>query len=74
MVTVEGMDFRAALAQVERLAEEIGAIPGFRASVVDSPLDLAPRFAIQGRLADKQPPTSQARFSIKVSRATEVAS
>lgn len=74
MVTVEGMDFRAALAQVERLAEEIGAIPGFRASVVDSPLDLAPRFAIQGRLADKPPPTSQARFSIKISRATEVAS
>ncbi len=70
-VTVDGMDFRGALALVEGLVEDIGRTPGFRAGLIDSPLEVAPRFSIQARLGEQAPGASQARFSIKVSRATE---
>ncbi len=71
MVTVEGVDYRSALEAVNGFVEAIGQIPGYRAGIVDSPLDITPRSAIQGRTGEQVPSKSQARFSVKVSRATE---
>jgi hypothetical protein len=71
MVTVQGVDYRRALSEVEGLVEAIGAIPGYRADILDSPLDITPRSAVQGKSGEQQPAASQARFSVKVSRATE---
>lgn len=73
-VEVEGLDFRKALAQVQALAEEIGKIPGYRANVVDSPLDVTSRVAITAKLGEGDPGTTRARFSLRVSRATEMRS
>ena len=70
-VTVEGTDFRQALAVVEALVEDIGKTAGYRAGLIDSPLEVTPKFTIQGKLGERAPGTSQARFSVKVSRATE---
>ena len=70
-VTVEGIAFRGALAQVEALVADIARIPGYSASLVDSPLDTNPKVAITARLGERDPPTSQARFTVRVSRATE---
>jgi hypothetical protein len=71
LVTVEGLDYRSALAHVEGLMAAIRAIPGYRAEIVDSPLDITPRSGVQGKSGEFPPPSSQARFSVKVSRATE---
>ncbi len=70
-VQVEGMGFREALAQVQRLVEEVGKLEGFRATLVDSPLDVAPRMGIQGKFGDKATGTTEARFSFKISRMTD---
>jgi len=71
MVTVEGVDYRSAIAAVEGFLAAIRAIPGYHAEIVDSPLDITPRSGIQGKSGEHPPPSSQARFSVKVSRATE---
>jgi len=71
-VKVEGLGFRDALAQVQRLVDDIGRVGGYRASLVDSPLDLSPTGGIQGKFDGRTPGASEARFSIKVTRATEV--
>ncbi|MGE0356774.1 MAG: hypothetical protein AB7P08_07655 [Burkholderiales bacterium] len=70
-VTVNRLDFREALALVESLAADIGRIPGCSASIVDSPLDLTSRMAITAKLGESDPAVSQARFSLRVTRATE---
>ncbi len=71
VVNVEGTDFRKALGEVQGFVDEVGRIPGFRSSLVDSPLDITPKVGIQGRLAERIPASSQARFTLRVSRATE---
>jgi hypothetical protein len=68
VVTVDGTDFRTAIAEVRGFIEGIGAIPGYRADLVDSPLDITPRVAIQGQLGERVPAKSQARFTVRVSR------
>lgn len=70
-VMVDGMGFREALKQVEALVADIGKIPGFRANIVDSPLDVTSRVAITAILGERDPATSRARFTLRVSRATE---
>ncbi len=70
-VAVEGVAFRQALRTVEALAADIASLPGYRASIVDSPLEVAPGYAIEGRLGNRAPGESHARFSIRVSHATE---
>jgi len=70
-VKIEGLGFRDALAQVQRLVEDIGRLEGYRASLVDSPLDVTPTAGIQGKFDARTPGASEARFSIKVSRRTE---
>jgi hypothetical protein len=69
-VKVEGLGFRDALAQVQRLVEDIGRIEGYRASLLDSPLDITPAGGLQGKFDSRTPGASEARFSIKVSRTT----
>ena len=70
-VTVQGLGFREALSRVEALVADIARIPGYQASLVDSPLDVTSRSAISARLGERDPATSQARFSVRVLRATE---
>lgn len=70
-VAVEGVGFREALSTVESLADDIAKLPGFRAGLVDSPLDVTPRSTIQAKIGESPPGASLARFSIRVSRATE---
>ena len=61
-------DFRAALEKVQRLAEAISRIPGYHAEVSESPLDVRPGLALQGRYAEKEPPTMETRFVLRVVR------
>lgn len=73
-VTVEGTDFRQAIAVVEALVEDIGKTVGYQAGLIDSPLEVTPKSTIQAKLGKRAPGSSQARFSVKVSRATEAGS
>jgi hypothetical protein len=68
VVTIEGTDFRKALGQVQGFVEDLGKIPGYRADIVDSPLDITPKVGIQGRLGERIPATSEARFTVRISR------
>lgn len=70
-VKVDGIAYREALAQVEALVADLGRIPGYRASLIDSPFEITTRAAIQGKLLDRDAEASEARFALKVSRATE---
>ncbi len=69
-VKIDGLGFRDALEQVRSLVEDIGHLDGYSARLIDSPLDVTPRAGIQGKFGDRTPPTSQARFSLKVTLAT----
>lgn len=65
---VPSHDFRGALEGVERLASDISRIPGYKAEVLESPLDLRPALALQGRLGEAQPPTMDTRFVLRIVR------
>jgi len=67
-VRVGGNDFRGALERVERLAEAIGKLPGFRAEVAESPLDVRSSLAIQGRHAERESPVMEPRFVLRIVR------
>jgi len=67
-VALPGNEFRRVLGEVERLAEDIRALPGYRAEVVDSPLDTSPGRVIQGRLDARTSATSDARFLLRIVR------
>jgi hypothetical protein len=67
-VTVGNNDFRAAIERVEKLAEAIGAIPGFRAEVAESPLDTRSSLQLQGRHGEREPATMEPRFVLRVMR------
>src|SRR5947209_18339584 len=56
---VPSNDFRGALAEVEKLAADIGRLEGFRADVVEGPLDESPTQQLQGRLTEKPSPTME---------------
>ena len=66
-------DFRGALAEVEKLAADIARLEGFRADVVEGPLDVSPTQQIQGRLTERAPATMETRFVLRVVRAREAA-
>lgn len=68
IVTVPSHDFRRALAEVEALAADIGRIEGYRAEVVESPLDVRPSLALQGRHAEREPGSMESRFLLRVVR------
>ena len=67
-VIAQTHDFRAALAEVERLAEDIRLVSGYRAEVVESPLDLRPSLALQGRHAERDAGAMEARFVLRIVR------
>jgi hypothetical protein len=61
-------DFRAALAEVEKLAQDIGRLDGYQAEVVEGPLDVSPTHQLQGRLTERTAPTMETRFVLRVVR------
>ena len=67
-VRVGANDFRGALERVEKLAEAIGAIPGYRAEVSESPLDVRTSLSLQGRHAETEPASMEPRFVLRVVR------
>ncbi len=70
-VRIEGLGFRDALAQVQSLAEDIGRLEGYGATIVDSPLDVSPKGGLQGKFDERSPAQSEARFSLRVTRTRE---
>ena len=68
VLRVPANDFRGALAEVEKLADDIGRIEGFRADVLEGPLDVSPTQQLQGRLTEKGTPTMDTRFVLRVVR------
>ncbi len=67
-VRVANNDFRGAMTEVERLVADIGRIEGFRADVVESPLDTSPSLALQGRYAERESASMQPRFILRIVR------
>jgi hypothetical protein len=67
-VRVDGVDFRSALGEVDQLAADITRVPGYTATVAESPLDMRPGTSVQGRLGESEPATSEARFTVRVVR------
>jgi hypothetical protein len=67
-VKVGADDFRNAIERAQKLAEEIGRLPGTSADVVESPLDLSSSLQLQGRLEPSQPAMMEARFVLRVVR------
>jgi hypothetical protein len=67
-VRVSGNDFRGAVDQVEKLAEDIGRLPGFRASVVDSPLDVRSSLGLRGHHTEREPEAMEPRFVLRIVR------
>jgi hypothetical protein len=61
-------DFRGAIGQAQKLAEEIARLPGTTAEVVESPLDVRSSLQLQGRLEPGQPATMETRFVLRVVR------
>ncbi len=72
-VSVPQNDYRGALAEVERLAADIGRIAGFQADIVESPLDMRPSLAIQGRHPEKENASMETRFVLRVVRERKAA-
>jgi len=70
---VNANDFRGATAEVEKLAADIGRIEGFRAEVVEGPLDVSPSKQLQGRFTDRLPATMETRFVLRVVQQKEPA-
>ena len=73
MLRVPANDFRGAVAEVEKLAADIARIPGFRADVIEGPLDTSPSQQLQGRLTERAPSTMDTRFMLRVVREKEPA-
>jgi hypothetical protein len=67
-VRVPDNDFRAARLQVERLANDIGQIEGFRVDVADSPLDTSPTLELAGHLESREPKMMEPRFVLRITR------
>ncbi len=67
-VRVANNDFRAALEQVERLAADLSGVDGFRAEVIDSPLDVRSTLALQGRHLEREAAQMEPRFVLRVVR------
>lgn len=67
-VRVANNDFRGALEAVERLATDVGAIPGASADVVESPLDTRSSYEILGKHSGNEPATMEPRFVLRVVR------
>ena len=67
-VRVANNDFRGAMTEVERLAADIGRVGGFRADLLESPLDTSPALSLQGRHAERETASMQPRFTLRIVR------
>ncbi len=67
-VRVPTNDFRGAMGEVERLVGDIGKGAGFRAEVVEGPLDMSPSLALQGRHAERESAFMEPRFVLRIVR------
>jgi hypothetical protein len=68
-VLADANDFRGAVERVEGLANEISKLKGYKAQVLESPLDLRPALALQGRLGgEREPGTMELRFLLRIVR------
>jgi hypothetical protein len=67
-VRVPSNDFRGAMSEVERLAADISGLEGFRADVLESPLDTSPTLALQGRHGEREPASMEPRFLLRILR------
>lgn len=61
-------DFRGALDAIERLAADLSAMPGTRAGILESPLDLRTTAEIRGRHEGAEPDTMEPHFMLRVVR------
>lgn len=61
-------DFRGAIEEAQRLADEISRLPRTRAEVVESPLDVRSSLQLQGRHEPGQEAQMEARFVLRVVR------
>jgi hypothetical protein len=67
-VRVPQNDFRGAASEVEQLAADIGKVGGFRAEVLEPPLDTSPALGLQGKHGDRDPAMMEPRFVLKIVR------
>jgi hypothetical protein len=67
-IEVPSHDFRGALVEVEQLAAEIARLPGFRAQVVESPLDVRSSLVLQGRHGEREAGVMAPRFTMRIVR------
>jgi hypothetical protein len=58
LVRVPRNDFRGAVETVDKLAQDVSAIRGFTAEVVESPVDLNPKQGLLGKFDEKAGPDS----------------
>jgi hypothetical protein len=65
-IRVPNNDFRRAVEEVQVLAAEIARMPGFRADVIDSPLDTRSNQALQGRYREREAPLMEPRFVLRI--------
>ena len=71
VVNVPQHDFRGALGEVESLVADIRKLKGYDAQVVESPLDVRPSLALQGRNVEREPGSMEARFVVRIVRTRE---
>ena len=61
-------DFRGAIGQAQKLADELSRLPGVTADVIESPLDLRPSLQLQGRHEATRSSTMETRFVLRIVR------
>jgi hypothetical protein len=66
--TVNADDFRGAIGEAQKLADELSRLPGTTADVIESPLDVRTSLQMQGRLESNQAATMETRFVLRVVR------
>jgi hypothetical protein len=69
LVRVPRNDFRGAVETVDKLAQDVNAIRGFTAEVVESPVDLNPKQGLLGKFDEKAGPESmELHFVMRIVR------
>ncbi len=70
-VQFTGNDFRGALEELERFAASLRGVPGYRAEVVESPLDTGPSGSVTGKHGEGEAASVEARFTLRITRSRE---
>jgi hypothetical protein len=68
LLQVPAEDFRRAIDEAQKLAEDISRIPGMRAEVLESPLDVSSGLQLQGKITTEQERRMDARFVLRIVR------